>query len=86
MVLALTANIVLSLVVFAAVIALIMRAIRSPRSASPAVVPAGARLGRARQARAREHRSAGLAPAQTAWTSTPAASRIRTPAAGGSET
>jgi hypothetical protein len=58
---ALITNIVLSALVFTAVIALIARAITTPRS------PA---LNRRRQ---------------TARTSTPAASRIRTPAIGGSD-
>jgi hypothetical protein len=59
MVLAVVANLVLSAIVFAAVIGLIIRAIRSR---TPAVI--AARPVRARQARSRNRYSAGLAAAR----------------------
>jgi hypothetical protein len=57
MTLALVANIVLSAIVFAAVIGLIMRAIRSQPTAVIAAQPARAR----QRAASRERHSAGLA-------------------------
>jgi hypothetical protein len=69
MAVALIANIVLSALVFTAVITLLSRAVRAPRRVRRVRVRRGAPAGRG----------------QTAWTSTPAASRIRTPAIGGSD-
>lgn len=59
MVLALVANLVLSAIVFAGVIGLIMRAVRSQ---TPAVI--AARPVRARQPRSRNRHSAGLVAAR----------------------
>jgi hypothetical protein len=69
MAVALIANVVLSALAFTAVLTLLSRAVRAP--------------GRPRRLRRVRRSPAGRG--QTAWTSTPAASRIRTPAIGGSD-
>ncbi len=70
MVLVLIANIVLCAVVIVAVVTPLARAIRASRPEAAAAL---------------RRRHAALRARQTAWTSTPAASRMRTPALGGSE-
>lgn len=61
MVLALTANIILSAIVFATIITLLVRGIRRPVNTAVATV---APRPRAERARSREHRSGGLVTAR----------------------
>jgi hypothetical protein len=64
MILTLAVNAALSMIVFAAVIILIMRTIRSEESHAPAVITVAGRSADARPSRAREPRGAPLRPAR----------------------